>query len=61
MIPYSFDDLIYPYYPAYTMGCYQIVISHDNGRVRVDVLFLVSYGVIIAPTDKKGNATFQIQ
>ncbi|EDN01017.1 hypothetical protein BACCAP_00957 [Pseudoflavonifractor capillosus ATCC 29799] len=32
MIPYSFDYLIYPYYPAYTMGCYQIVISHDNGR-----------------------------
>jgi hypothetical protein len=31
MIPYSFDYLIYPYYPAYTMGCYQIVISGDNG------------------------------
>jgi hypothetical protein len=31
MIPCSFDDLIYPYYPAYTMGRYQIVISNDNG------------------------------
>ena len=31
MIPCSFDYLIYPYYPAYTMGCYQIVISGDNG------------------------------
>ena len=31
MIPCSFDDLIYPYYPTYTMGCYQIVISGDNG------------------------------
>ena len=31
MIPCSFDYLIYPYYPAYTMGCYQIVISNDNG------------------------------
>jgi len=32
MIPYSFDYLIYPYYPAYTMGCYQFVISGDNKR-----------------------------
>ena len=30
MIPCSFDYLIYPYYPAYTMGCYQFVISGDN-------------------------------
>ena len=29
-MPCSFDYLIYPYYPAYTMGCYQIVISADN-------------------------------
>ena len=30
MISYSFDYLIYPYYPAYTMGCYQFVIKGDN-------------------------------
>ena len=42
MIPYSFDYLIYPYYPAYTMGCYQIVISHDNGR---DGLTICSAGL----------------
>ena len=30
MLPYSFDYLMYPYYLAYTMGCYQIVINDDN-------------------------------
>ena len=39
MIPCSFDYLIYPYYPAYTMGCYQIVISGDN-RERNDKRFV---------------------
>ena len=38
-MPYSFDYLIYPYYPAYTMGCYQIVISSDNGVE--DLLFVL--------------------
>ena len=32
IMPCSFDYLIYPYYPAYTMGCYQIVIRGDNGN-----------------------------
>ncbi len=31
LMPRSFDYLICPYYPAYTMGCYQIVIGGDNG------------------------------
>lgn len=31
----SFDYLKYPYYPAYTMGRYQLVISYDNGRERL--------------------------
>jgi len=39
MIPCSFDYLIYPYYPAYTMGCYQIVIKRDNGKQTI-LLFL---------------------
>ena len=38
-IPCSFDYLIYPYYPAYTMGCYQIVINGDNGSA--DLLFVL--------------------
>lgn len=41
MIPCSFDYLIYPYYPAYTMGCYQIVISGDNGREGLLFVLLV--------------------
>ena len=41
MIPYSFDYLIYPYYPAYTMGCYQIVISGDNGGSGLLFVLLV--------------------
>ena len=41
MIPNSFDYLIYPYYPAYTMGCYQIVISHDNGSKRFAIVLVV--------------------
>ena len=39
MMPYPFDYLIYPYYPAYTMGCYQIVIRGDS---RVNCFFLHS-------------------
>ena len=31
LIPHFFDYLMCPYYPAYTMGCYQIVIGGDNG------------------------------
>jgi len=42
MMPCSFDYLIYPYYPAYTMGCYQIVISSDNGR---ELLTICSAGL----------------
>jgi hypothetical protein len=34
MMPCSFDYLIYPYYSAYTMGCYQIVIMSDNNGRR---------------------------
>jgi len=41
MMPCSFDYLIYPYYPAYTMGCYQIVISGDNGREGLLFVLLV--------------------
>ena len=33
MMPGSFKDLIYLYYSAYPMGCYQNVISNDNGGV----------------------------
>lgn len=32
-MPCSFDYLIYPHYPAYTMECYQIVIRRDNKRL----------------------------
>ena len=46
MIPCSFDYLIYPYYPAYTMGCYQIVISGDNGRQSI-LLFLCWFTTLI--------------
>ena len=42
MMPCSFDYLVYPYYPAYTMGCYQIVISSDNGR---ELLTICSAGL----------------
>lgn len=42
LIPHFFDYLMCPYYPAYTMGCYQIVISHDNGR---DGLTICSAGL----------------
>lgn len=31
LIPHFFDYLMCPYYPAFTMGCYQIVIGGDNG------------------------------
>ena len=31
-----FHDLIYPYYPAYTMGCYHFVITGDNGNCIAD-------------------------
>ena len=55
MIPCSFDYLIYPYYPAYTMGCYQIVISHDNGRQSI-LLFLCWFTTLII-AQKAGNAT----
>ena len=41
MMPCSFDYLIYPYYPVYTMGCYQIVISGDNGREGLLFVLLV--------------------
>ncbi len=33
MILYSFDYLIYPYYPAYIMGCYQISVFFYAGDV----------------------------
>ena len=39
--PANCDYLIYPYYPAYTMGCYQIVISGDNGSA--DLLFVLEF------------------
>lgn len=41
MISCSFDYLIYPYYPAYTMGCYQFVISSDNKGVASLFVLLV--------------------
>ena len=34
LIPHFFDYLMCPYYPAYTMGCYQIVIGGDNGGLQ---------------------------
>ena len=34
-MPCSFDYLIYPQYPAYTMECYQIVIRRDNNRLAI--------------------------
>ena len=46
MMPCSFDYLIYPYYPAYTMGCYQIVINGDNGRQSI-LLFLCWFTTLI--------------
>ena len=33
-------DLTYPYYPAYTMGCYHFVITGDNGK-RFEFFFLL--------------------
>lgn len=42
LIPHFFDYLMCPYYPAYTMGCYQIVISSDNGR---ELLTICSAGL----------------
>ena len=47
MIPCSFDYLIYPYYPAYTMGCYQIVISGDNGIMVINNYSLNCYQSIL--------------
>ena len=46
MIPCSFDYLIYPYYPAYTMGCYQIVINSDNVKQSI-LLFLCWFTTLI--------------
>ena len=46
MLLRSFDYLMYPYYPAYTMGCYQFVISGDNENRKI---FMSSeYGAMIA-------------
>ena len=53
MIPCSFDYLIYPYYPAYTMGCYQIVISDDNGRQSI--LFFLCWLATLMITQKAGK------
>ena len=55
-MPYSFDYLIYPYYPAYTMGCYQNVISGDN-RERNDKRFVCWFMPILPQRGRKYNCT----
>ena len=57
-MPCSFDYLIYPYYPAYTMGCYQIIIKDDNGRYAM-LLFLCWFvPLTIAQRARKCNYVF---
>lgn len=42
----SSDYLIYPYYSAYTMSCYQIVIRGDNEKQTI-LLFLCWLVILI--------------
>ena len=56
MMPCSFDYLMYPYYPAYTMGCYQIVISGDNGSNRFTFV-LVVFSYILLQERENCNCT----
>ena len=55
MMPCSFDYFIYPYYPAYTMGCYQIVISHDNGR---ETYYLFCWFATVTISQKMGKYNY---
>jgi len=44
MMPYSFNNLIYPYYSAYTMDGYQIVISIDNSNTKPGITVVLYEG-----------------